>query len=683
MRSYDGSDAKWGFVGRNVLTEDAERDHPDIRGGASRSDLGVDDSWHGRDYTREVEYFRVKDQSDRLHALPDGTMMRESEAEDQAHRLAPFTLGMTADDGGPMPPKAALRAVSTRERPVSEPVVEWFKIVGDRIVDRKDTVWDAIPIARVVGEETVIEGRLDRKGHVRAMRDAQRMFNYWNSAGVEAVALQGKSPYIAPVKAIENLETYRAQANTANFPYLPYNDMGDDGRPIAKPERSPPPVMPQAFVQGMTLADQHMMMVSGQYQAELGRPGNETSGVAIQQRQRQGDTATYHYIDHLAQAIRFIGRLIVHAAPKVYDTERVIKIMGADGQASDVHVAPDLDAAHQVQQQPGAQPGPTPQGTAPTPQDEAAAKVRTLWNPSIGRYAVEADVGPSFGTMRQEAFNAFTQILSQNKELTSVIGDIMLKNADFPGADEAGERLRRMVPSQATGGPPPEVQQLHGQLQAIQQHGSAIAGQADKEIAALKAQIAALQADASDKSARTSTADSDAETRRLQAVTAADPDVAKVLARSLLSGLLGMPALPIIQAHNAEDASTRTGVGGGAAGGDGRADGVPGPGAARTAAPGSTTMTQPVHAHRMVAHLAAEMAQAVYERCARDNAWYRLNKDRDAVVRGLAPEMIPHARAALTDVMMRPGTPDEQRAIIMDALTADQAIPRGAGVTVQ
>lgn len=556
IQEYDGSDAKWGFIGTKVLTEDAERRYPVIRGKRSKFEFGADkdNSWHGRDYTLEMEYYRLKQESDRLHVLPDGSMMKESEAEDQPDRLAPHTFGMTGDDGLPMAPKQALRAISTRDRSISEPVVEWFKIVGDTIVDRKDTVWDAVPICRAVGEETLIEGKLDRKGHVRAMRDAQRMFNYWNSAGTEAVALQGKSPYIGTSAAFEGKETQWEAANTENPAFLTYNGIDDAGQPIPKPERSPPPVMPQAFIQGMTIADQHMMMVSGQYQAELGRPGNETSGVAIQQRQRQGDTATYHYIDHLAQMIRFVGRLIVAAAPKVYDTPRILKIMAEDGEQTDVHLAPDLQDAHQVQETPGEQAGPTPQGQAPTPQDDAAAKVRTLWNPSIGRYAVQADVGPSFGTMRQEAFNAFTQILAQNKELTSVIGDLALKNADFPGADEAGERLRRMVPPQAMGGPPAQVMQLQQQLQMVTQHGSTIAQQADQHVAQLTQQLQDMQRKLDDKAADLERANYEAETRRMTAVGGIDKASLIPLIREQVSQLLGTPALPVIQAHQTEDA---------------------------------------------------------------------------------------------------------------------------------
>src|SRR5665811_737104 len=105
---------------------------------------------------------------------------------------------------------------------------------------------------------------MDRKGHTRALIDAQRMYNYWSSAAVEQVALQGKSPYIAPARAVENFEDYWKSANTKNFAFLPYNDMDDAGNPIARPERSQPPQMAQAYIEGMNIAKEDMMMVSGQ-----------------------------------------------------------------------------------------------------------------------------------------------------------------------------------------------------------------------------------------------------------------------------------------------------------------------------------------------------------------------------------------------------------------------------------
>jgi hypothetical protein len=334
----------------------------------------------------------------------------------------------------------------TRTRDLTGAKIEWFQIIGDKIVDRNTWPGVYIPIVRVVGEETVIEGQLDRKGHTRSLKDPQRQYNFWSSGAAEFVALQSKSPYVAPVRAIEGLENYWENANTENFAVLPYNDIDDDGQEIAKPQRSEPPVMAPAFVAGMQVARQELMEVSGQYQAEMGAPSNEKSGIAIQERQRQGDNATYHFIDHLAIAIRFTGKILIDLIPKIYDTPRIVRMLGEDGSGEPVQLDPQAKQAYQEQV---------------NRQGQVVAKI---FNPNVGRYDVQADIGPDYGTKRQEAFNALTQIVMRDEQLMMIIGDLVFKAADFPMSDEVAERLARMIPAQALGGPSPEVVNLQTQL---------------------------------------------------------------------------------------------------------------------------------------------------------------------------------------------------------------------------
>ena len=149
-----------------------------------------------------------------------------------------------------------------------------------------------------MGEETVIDGVLDRKGHTRALKDPQRTYNFWTSAAVEHVALQSKTPYIAPAQAIEGLETYWESANRDNLAVLPYNSLDDAGNPIPAPAKQAPPEFSNAYMQGMQVAAQEMMLVSGQYESQMGEKSNERTGIAIQERQRKADNSTYHYVDH-------------------------------------------------------------------------------------------------------------------------------------------------------------------------------------------------------------------------------------------------------------------------------------------------------------------------------------------------------------------------------------------------
>lgn len=89
-----------------------------------------------------------------------------------------------------------------------------------------------------------------------------------------------------------------------------------------------------------------------------------------------------------------------------------------------------------------------------------------------------------------------------------------------------------------------------------------------------------------------------------------------------------------------------------------------------------------VYAHQMVAHLAEELAQCLYEEAAKDNDWYQANPDRSLFVKVWAPKMIPEARSQLTNMLSRNDVPDDHKELIFDALKADREIPRG-GVAVE
>jgi hypothetical protein len=520
---YDKSDAMFAFV-----FEDIERSRYEDEYGkedqAAPAALDHTDGWNDRDHVRIAEYWRVVITSSTIHRLRDGTVVR--------------------DDEIPSELRDQVKGLITKSREVQERTVEWFKFAGDKIVDREEWLGKYIPIVPWLGEETVVAGEMDRKGHTRAQIDAQRIYNYWASAAVEQVALQTKSPYVARADAIEGREEQWATANTKNWSVLLYNPLDEQGNPIQRPEREQPPQMAQAYIQGMTIARQDLMSVTGQYQAEMGMPSNERSGVAIQQRQRQGDTATYHYIDNQAKGIRQIGRILLDLIPKVYDTHRVVLTLAEDGSEGRVLVAPDAPEAHQqVQAQPGGGAAPVTPGQADAAQEDPnRPDPAIIFNPLIGEYDVEADVGPAYGTQRQEAANAFSEIMQQNPAAFQIVGDYWAANSDFPGADELADRLKRGLPPQYRAGPDPQVQ-------AVTQHAQQLLGQADQEVAQLKQQVAQLQAQAKDKDDELKIKDYDAETRRLAAVGTIDPHSLQVIVRNMVQDMLGTRLQPVLEGH--------------------------------------------------------------------------------------------------------------------------------------
>lgn len=460
IKEFDGSDARWGIVFDELPTDQFDEEYPDFKGKAANADLG-DESWVTPDTVRVAEYFRRVAENDTLWAFPDLQADPDGKvwATELESKIDPDFV------------KELKRMKGARRRAVRRYRVEWFKIVGDQVASEKDWPGIYVPLVRCVGEETIINRQYDCKGHVRALKDPQRMFNYNASAAVEYGALQSKSPYIGSIAAFEGLEEYWDNANTENWPYLPFNDRDDDGNPVLAPQRQQPPTGAPVFMQGMLDAAEHMRMVSGQYQSDMGAPSNERSGVAIMQRQRQGDNATYHYLDHQSSAVRFTGKILIDLIPKIYDTKRVLKIRSEDGTENEVTIDPNAEEAL-------------------TEEKKSVDEVETIFNPNVGRYDVEADVGPAFSTRRQEAFAAYTEILANNKDLTAIIGDLALRFADFPGAEEAAERLKRMVPKQALeDGPPPEVLAAQEQIKAMEGFIEKLAQQlADKSAAHLSDQ---------------------------------------------------------------------------------------------------------------------------------------------------------------------------------------------------
>jgi hypothetical protein len=441
IESADGADAKYGFVFEQMTKAEFEATYP----GEKAADVVFGDDaskgdWIGKDKIRVCEYFRKSNKTDTLVAHPElGAVMLSSIPEDDRDKVA---------------------EQATATRPVSVPEITWYLIAGDKIIDEKPWPGRYIPIVRVIGEEIVIDGKVERKGHTRSMKDAQRMYNYMSSAQVEYIALQTKTPFVGPIEAFEGFESEWANANKDNLPYLPYNGVKEDGSEIPRPQREQPPVGASAYLQGMQTAQQELMMASGQYQEQFGQQSNAQAGVAIQARQRQGDRATYHFIDNVARAIRYTGRVLIDLIPKIYDTQRVVRILGEDG--TETFAKFDPDQPHPVSLPDGSK--------APPEAEREGLDVELIYNPGIGRYDVTVEVGPNYETRRQEAFNALTQIMSQDQELMKVAGDLLFKAADFPMADEVAERLHRTIPPAILGeGPSPEMQDATQKMQHMGQ----------------------------------------------------------------------------------------------------------------------------------------------------------------------------------------------------------------------
>ncbi|MDB5531619.1 MAG: hypothetical protein JWR51_4722 [Devosia sp.] len=500
-KEADKSDAEYGFEFDDMSVEKFKRDfpgHPEAVNAATLNNTSFD-GWLTKEHVRVANYWRKKHEKVVLVSVVDPNTGERRTVPKKT--ISPDLIKLIKQD----------KNWDYRERDSDVVTVECIKFAGSTVIDRYDWLGKWIPLVPCIGEEVILDGQLDLKGHVRYLKDAQRMYNYNTSAEVEFGALQTKIPFLGPADAFEGYEEYYASANLQNLGFLPYKHRDDQGQEIPAPKRVEPPMMSNVFLKGMEIAQQELMMASGQYQSQMGEQENAKSGKAIAERQRQGDNATYHFVDNHAIMVRQIGRIVVDLIPKIYDTTRILRIRGDDGMMKNITIDPQAQQAVQEQK------------------DIQKQEVDIIFNPNVGEYAVEVDVGPSFATRRQEAWNAIVQILTQSPQLIPIVGDLLFQNADFPGADEIAVRLRRMTPPQALGDDPsPQDAEMQAHV-----------GQLTQLVAELNQKLANKDADANIRAFEASVKAFEAMSKRLQVIGNAGPIVTPEQEQPIIQSTLG------------------------------------------------------------------------------------------------------------------------------------------------
>ena len=472
-----GSDAEYCFITQDMLKAEYEREFPDAAPVSSLMTQGVGDQsmamWLTEDRVRIAEYFYIARQRATLNLYPDNVTAFEGTAQDKQ---------LTAMFGKPL-----------RSRTMDRKKVMWVKTNGAEVLDEREWAGKHIPVVRVVGNEFEVDGRLFVSGLVRNAKDAQRMYNYWVSQEAEMLALAPKAPFIGYGGQFEGYEDKWKTANTNNWPYLEVNpDVTDGaGAPLPLPARAPPPMASSGLLQAKLGASDDIKSTTGQYDSSLGQQSNERSGRAILAREKQGDTGTYHYVDNLARAVRYVARQLVDLIPKIYDTERVARIVGLDGEVGMVQLNPQ-------------QPEPVREI-----QDQNGLVIGKVYNPSVGVYDVCVTTGPGYMTKRQEALDAMSMLLQSNPQLWSVAGDLFVKNMDWPGAQEMAKRFAKIIDPKVMEGEDqsPEMQAAKMQMEALTKELNQVVGMLQRVEQSVEAQEVQIKA-------------YDAETKRISAVQA-------------------------------------------------------------------------------------------------------------------------------------------------------------------
>ena len=348
---------------------------------------------------------------------------------------APEGIPLQAQPGGAAAPPQMVKYVIgddideplpfTRSRKVKCDKIMWAKITGSEILEGpQEWAGKYIPIVPCLGEEVWIEGERILRSAIRFAKEPSRLYNWARSNSIETLALAPKQPFVVSEGEIEGHEKQWDESNTRPMPYLKYNDKGN-----GRPQRQQMSITDTGAQAEAMMAADDIKATTGLFDASLGAQGNETSGRAIVARQRQSNTATFVFSDNQVRAIKHTGRILVDLIPKIYDTERVVRLMGDDGK--------DAWAKINVT-------------------DPITGKV-VANDLSLGRYDIVIDAGPGYATKRLEAADGAVQLLQSAPNFAPILIPRIVKNLDWPEAQEIGDEIQKASqPQQAP--PDPRIQ---------------------------------------------------------------------------------------------------------------------------------------------------------------------------------------------------------------------------------
>ncbi len=454
-KALDGSDNTRALVKSWVDREQLIKEHGDDAVRDFDTDLSDMLSWYNQSDKKVLvaEYFTLDQEEKELCLLGDGTTKWKSDVIAGEH------------------------VIKTRKS--AKKVINWYKVSGNKVLDRTIFVGQLIPVVPVYGEVTWIGEDRHVFSLVHFAKDPARLFNYWKSTEAHQLSEMSDAPYVAAVEQIAGYE--EEWKHPKGLRVLHYNYKDDQtGQQLPPPQRVGFPGSPSGVLNAAMGAQQSIVDVLNMHAPAMGSSQSDQSGVAIGKLQTQQETSNFHFPDNLNKSIAQIGRILIPQYQAFYTEEHIKRIIGDDGKPQTVTLNQPM------------------QPNQPLQKGQTLSKNGWLNDLTVGRYDVRMQTGANYNTQRQETASVLQQLVRADPSLMQKAGDLILRSLDGVGIAEIADRVERSIPPQLKNDPnapgpngqpplPPEVQQ-HIQ-------------QADATVQQLQQQLGQLQAAVTDKQA--------------------------------------------------------------------------------------------------------------------------------------------------------------------------------------
>ena len=410
-KRQDKSDARFCYVLTAMSYEAYEEEYGIDPASMPTSIEMTEFDWQTPDVVYVAEYYRVEEKSEtvRIFQTLDGSEERYTERDFEEDENLERML-------------AATGATEVRQKRVKRRKVRKYIMNGSEVLEDLGYIaGNQIPIIPVYGKRWYIDNRERMMGHVRMVKDAQRLKNMQLSRLAEISAYSAVQKPIFSPEQVAGHEVAWAEDNVKNNPYLLINPiMNADG---AETLQGPAdyvraPDIPPAMAALLQVTEQDMIDLLGKQDAadEL---QTHMSGKAIEMIQTRLDHLNFIYMSNMAKAIKRSGEVWLSMARDVLvEDGRKMKTMSMDGDIGQVELArPVLDDA----------------GAVAYENDMSNAK-----------FDVAVDVGPSSASKRAGIVRSVTGMLqlATDPETQSILTSMALMNMEGEGLADTRKYFR-------------------------------------------------------------------------------------------------------------------------------------------------------------------------------------------------------------------------------------------------
>jgi hypothetical protein len=348
-----------------------------------------------------------------------------------------------------------------RVRPVDKIKVKWVMTNGMEIIDRGEWHNDVFPFVGCVGNEIYVDGKRQIYGCVRYVRDMQTSFNFLNSELLRKTAATTKSQWLVdvdsiPTKFVNDWASSNVDEKAVLFWSSKQNNPNGNNPPPVRADLEEPALQGLLMSVNNVMQNIRMTLGAGNF-VTPDIQNTQLSGVALNTIAEQGQLSNFHFSDNDVLSMKRLGEIILGLIPYVYDTPRVLPLIGPDNEV-------ELIAINQLFTKNGKE---------------------IYHDLTSASYGITVDTGPGYATRRSQQMEQMIKFAQMEPQIAPVIAPDIAAQADWDVGGGIHDKLLKWqaltmpgllstndddIPPQAKA----QIAALQQQVQVGQQHAQTL-----------------------------------------------------------------------------------------------------------------------------------------------------------------------------------------------------------------